>query len=327
VARRVALLLALSLAPFAGLLAGAPRAAAQATEPEGRRRSDLELAFAWPKGLEARVTCRRVSARTGAPERTFTARWVERVAQEGEELRLTSSGTRWEGEPPYPKGEARAALRASEAIVQRVGTDGAFLGLENGDALRPVLERIYADAGLSDDEAEEAIAAFEARLVEEAREGWNQSVGFWIGAELDLGQPREKEEEGPTWLLPALPVRSRVRMEARRRVPCAASERQARCVELSLRAEPARSALPALTRAIVAKLAGEGNALPPGEVREVGLATELTLVTEPATLLPWRVVSRRSVRATLVDDAGSRELEAVERTEWTWTWTRRSSKT
>jgi hypothetical protein len=291
--------------------------------PQEPRPRDLALRFAWPKTLEARVTYRRVASRTGTPERIFTARYTERVTRTADELRIASLGTRWDGEVPYPAGEVRSAMRASEAVVQRIGADGAFVGLLNEDALRPVLQRVYAAAGLSDEEAEEAISQIETAMVDEAREGWNLAVGFWIGAELDFGKAWEKEVDAPVWLLPSLPVKSRVRMEARRRVPCTGSERKARCVELVLHSEPDRAALPALTRAIVARLAGEAKTLPTGEVREVGLASDLTLVTEPDTLLPYRVVWRRAVRATLADDEGTRELEDVERTEWSWSYLRR----
>lgn len=309
-------------APPIEAVTGAP-AAAEAAAPPAPRPRDLSLRFAWPRTLEARVVYRRVYSRTGGADRSFTARYREKAARKGAELRIASSGTRWEGEVLYPPGEVRPAIRASEAVVQRVGADGAFIGLENEDALRPVLQRIYDAAGLSEEESEEVIARVEAAMVEEARAGWNLAVGFWIGAELDFGKAWEKEVDAPVWILPALAVKSRVRMEARRRVPCTASERRARCVELTLHSEPDRAALPAITRAIVAKLAGAGEALPAGEVSEVGLATDLTLVTEPATLVPYRVVWRRAVRATVGDGDGARELEDVERTEWSWTYLRR----
>jgi len=307
--------------------APAPAAALEGSDARGSepRPRELALRFAWPRSLEARVTYRRVVARPDGAERVFTARYTERATRSVDELRIASSGTRWDGEIPYPPGEVRSAIRASEAVVQRVGADGAFIGLRNEDALRPVLQRIYGDAGLTDEEAEQVIARVEEAMVDEARDGWNLAVGFWIGAELDVGEAREKDVDAPVWLLPAVAVKSRVRMEARRRVPCTASERKALCVELTLHSEPDRAALPALTRAIVAKLAGEEKALPPGEVLEVGLATDLTLVTEPDTLVPHRVVWRRSVRATLVDDEGPHELEDVERTEWSWSYVRRGA--
>jgi hypothetical protein len=329
---RIASALALAALLASRAAAAPPAAPAPAAAEEGRdapgpepRPRELAMRFAWPRSLEARVTYRRVAARAGAAERVFTARYTERATRAGDELRIASSGTRWDGEVPYPPGEVRSAIRASEAVVQRVGADGAFVGLLNEDALRPVLQRIYGEAGLTDEEAEQVIARVEEAMVDEARDGWNLAVGFWIGAELDVGEAREKEVDAPVWLLPAVAVKSRVRMEARRRVPCTASERKARCVELTLHSEPDHAALPALTRVIVAKLAGDEKALPPGEVLEVGLATDLTLVTEPETLVPHRVVWRRSVRATLVDDEGPHELEDVERTEWSWSYVRRGA--
>ncbi len=290
------------------------------------RQRELSLRFAWPRSLEARVVYRRVAARTGSSQRVFTARYTEKATRLRDEIRVATSGTRWEGEIPYPPGEVRSAIRASEAVIQRVDPEGAFIGLQNQDALRPVMQRIYEAAGLSNDESEQAIARVEAGMVEEARAGWNLAVGFWIGAELDFGRAWEKEEEASVWLLPTLAVKSRVRIEARRRVPCSASERRARCVELTLHSEPDLAGLAALTRAIVAKLSEVEGSLPPGAIREVGLATDLTLVTEPETLVPHRVVWRRAVRATVADEEeGARELEDVERTEWSWSYVRRAA--
>jgi hypothetical protein len=311
-------------APPIEAVTGAPAAGEPQGEPPARPR-DVGLRFAWPRSLEARVVYRRVHARTGGADRSFTARYTEKATRDGEEIQIASSGTRWEGEILYPADEVKAAIRASEAVVQRVGADGAFVRLVNEDALRPVLQRIYEAAGLTDEESEQAIARVEAAMVEEARAGWNLAVGFWIGASLDFGKAWEKDVDAPVWILPALVVRSRVRMEARRRVPCAASERRARCVELTLHSEPDRASLPALARAIVAKLASEEQPIPAGGVSEVGLSTDLTLVTEPATLVPWRVVWRRAVRATVSGDEGPRELEDVERTEWSWSYVRRGA--
>lgn len=307
-------------APPIESVTGAPEAA----EPAAPTR-DLSLRFAWPRSLEARVVYRRVFVRADGADRSFTARYTEKAVRSSDGIRIASSATRWEGEVLYPADELRPAMRASEAVIQRVGVDGAFVDLENADALRPVLQRIYESAGLTDEESERAIGRVEDAMVEEARAGWNLAVGFWIGAELDFGRAWEKEVDAPYWILPAVAVRNRVRMEARRRVPCSASERRARCVELTLHSEPDRAALPALTRAIVAKLAGEGQALPAGGVQEVGLSTDLTLVTEPATLVPRSVVWRRAVRATVGGDEGTKELEDIERTEWTWTYVRRGA--
>ncbi|HSM91580.1 MAG TPA: hypothetical protein VLT47_01770 [Anaeromyxobacteraceae bacterium] len=321
---RLAPLLALAAVGRAAAQGDVPARPSEAPGGPAAHRRELSLRFDWPRSLEARVTYRRVASRTGAPERIFTARYVERSTRDAAGIRIATAGTRWEGEIPYPPDEVRAATSASEAVVQHVGADGAFVGLENGDALRPVLERIYAAAGLTDEASAGAVARVEAAMIDEARAAWNLAVGFWIGAELDFGRAWESEVDAPVWLLPTLPVRSRVRMEARRRVPCGASERLSRCVELTLHSEPDRPGLTALTRAIVARIDGAEAALPLGAVREVGLATDLVLVTEPATLVPYRVVWRRAVRATVADEAaGAREIEDVERTEWTWSYARR----
>jgi hypothetical protein len=316
-ARRLPLL-ALALAALA--LIAEPARAGEATDgtsapaSPGRAPELVTLRFGWPAALDAQVSYRRTRQRTGTADAVFSARWRQRAERDAAGWRIDTRDTRWEGDPPFPPEVAEEALRASEQVVQRIAPEGEFLGLENAEALRPVLARVFGEAGVAGPQAERAVALAEASARAEARELWNLGVGFWIDAELELGEPYVMQGEAELPLLPGVRADQSVEFRVRRRVPCVAGERAPRCVEVLLRSTPDRAALRRSARALVARLAGPGaeGALEDGtDPAELSAESELVLVTDPATLVPRRVVWTRSVRL----GAGDHDVPAVEQVE------------
>ncbi|WP_242355613.1 MULTISPECIES: hypothetical protein [unclassified Anaeromyxobacter] len=299
----------------------APRASGQsAPEPApapGASGSDVvRLRFAWPAAAEVQATQRRTRHRTGLPPSTTITRFTQRLEQAGGALRISTRGTSWEGDAPYPGPPAAVdgILRAAESVVQVVSPEGEFVALEGVEALRPGMARML-EGSVPDDQRERALAFAEAATQAQAREMWNLAVGFWIGADLELGERYGMRTEAE---VPLLGTRADFEQEfsVRRRVPCSARDHEERCVEITLRAAPDPAALPGLARAVVAKLAGPEARLPEDALRELVVENELVLVTEPATLLPHRFVWTRSVRATVAEGGGEpRVLEQVERSE------------
>jgi hypothetical protein len=305
--------------------------------PAGRGPEAVTLRFDWPAALDAQVSYRHTRRRTGAPATVFTARWHQRAEREPSGWRISTAGTRWEGEAPFPAEVAGEALRASERLVQRIAPGGQFRELENAEALRPVLARVYEEAGVPEAQAQRAVALAEAGARAEAEELWNLGVGFWIDAELELGEPYVMPGEAELPLLPGVRAGQSIEFQVRRRVPCGAGDRGPRCVEVLLRATPDRDALRRSARAIEARLVGAGAgarhapqrlpehaerpeieeaaAVEPALPEELTAESELVLVTDPATLLPRRMVWTRSVRLGGADrDAPG--LEQVDRREY-----------
>ena len=323
-ARRLPLLEALLAALI--LLAAPARAAGpteEAPAQPARGPEVVSLRFDWPAALEAQVTYRHTRQRTGTPDAVFTARWLQSAERDGAGWRIVTRDTRWNGEAPFPPALAEEALRASEQVVQRIAPEGEFLELENADALRPVLVRVFEERA-PEAQAERAAALAEASARAEAEELWNLGVGFWIGAELELGKPYVMQGEAELPLLPGVRAAQAVEFRVRRRVPCVAGERAPRCVEVLLRSTPDRAALRRSSRALVARLAGPGAEAALGDSAhraEVSAESELVLVTEPATLLPRRMVWTRSVRLG-AGDPDEPAVEQVERREYDYRYPR-----
>jgi hypothetical protein len=279
----------------------------------------VSLRFAWPAPARARVTFRRTRLETGRPRSTFTARYETRVELAGERLRVANRATTWRGDLPFARALAKDAMRASEEVVQEIGGDGEFLGLDGVEALRPVLARVLDDARVPEEQAERALALALAATRAEAEQLWNLAVGFWTGADLRVGETYAMESEGEVPLLPGARAAQAVEFSVRRRVPCAAGERASRCVEAVLRSTPERAAVERAAPRLLARLLAPGATPPEGAAADLAVESELVLVTDPATLAPRRMVWTKAVRLG-AREKGPAEAEELDRAEWDWRW-------
>jgi hypothetical protein len=305
----VALLVAAAVLPGA---AAAEEAAPSAGEV-------VSLRFAWPVPARAKVTYRRTRLRTGLPKGTFTARY-ESVAEPGPGgLTVATRATTWRGDLPFAPRRAKDAIRASERVVQRIGADGEFLGLDGVEALRPVLARVLDDARIPPEQAERAVALALAASRAEAEELWNLAVGFWTGADLRVAEKYAMSSEGELPLLAGVRAAQAVEFGVRRRVPCAAGERGARCVEIVLRATPDPAAVERAAPQLLTRVLPPGAERDPEAPADLAVESELVLVTDPATLAPRRLVWTKAVRLG-ARDAGPPEAERVDRAEYDWRW-------
>jgi hypothetical protein len=316
-------------------LAAAPARARADEAPRGEAEL-VSLRFAWPQAARAKVTYRRTRVRPGQKPGTFTARYETLADAGGEkgELRVSVRGTAWRGDLPVPTVLAPEAIRAAETVVQRVRAQGEFAGLEGVEALRPVLARVLEDARIPPEQSERALALAVAAARAEAEEIWNLAVGFWSGADLRIGETYELQSEAELPLLPGVRVPQAVQFGVRRRVPCSAAERAPRCVEVVLRSTPDRAALERAAPALLARLRprppdadadedadadADADEAPPGPAQGLAAERALVLVTDPATLLPRRVVWTKAVTLGGADH-GPPLAEEIDRSEWDYRW-------
>jgi hypothetical protein len=311
----VALAAAVASPPAGAAQPAAPRAAAaMPAAPTATSDRIVRLRFAWTAPLRARVTYRKT--RVGPAGRTsFTARYEERVEADAGGLRIEAHGTSWRGDLAFPHAVEKDAIRASEAVIQRVGEGGEFRGLDGVEAMRPVLARVFEEAKVPPEAAERAVLLALGAMRSEAEEAWNLAVGFWTGADLALGETYALVSEADIPLLPGVRAEQAVEFAVRRRVPCTAQERPLRCVEATLRATPDRAALERASRALVARLLAPGDEPPEDAAKELSAESELVLVTEPETLLPRRVTWTKAVRLG-APEKGPARAERLERSEW-----------
>jgi hypothetical protein len=291
----VRLALATSLAAL--LAVPAPHAVAgdQAAGGEKQGTDVVSLRFAWPYSGESKVTYSNVRKQTGKPEKKFITRYTRRAEKVGDEWRLSTSGTTWEGAAPFPPALVEEAMRASEKVVQVVSADLSRVRLEGTEALDPILEKALAGSNAPEAQHRRLMDMTRSAMLSEAIEMWSLGVAFWNGADLPVGKVHTGNYQGELPMAPGTAMKYQMRFRVKRRVPCA-GEKEPRCVELSLKSVPDPKALQPALEKYVASLVPAGQAPPKGLFEKVAIENDLVLVTEPDTLVPHRLTWIKKTR-------------------------------
>jgi hypothetical protein len=263
----------------------------------------VALRFAWPAGFQTRVLLRHEARRSGRAPAHAVVRHLIVAETRGKEIWIFNRDTEGEGDEPG----LDVNLRIGEAVIQVVAPDGTFLRAEG-------LDEALAFLPGADDAGREGARKALARL---AAEDWELTAGAWQGRRLEEGAAVGKQVEGSVPLLPGLVAPLDVELLLQGRVPCEEGEAEARCVQLSYRAEPAASEKRALLRKMGAALAnGMGDSEVP-VLQDFSASRSATLVAEPDTLVPHRLSVREEMALRLRLPGGDlREVEERTRDEY-----------
>lgn len=289
--RALAALLAAALAACAG-----PSRAGR----EGGQTDRAALRFAWPDGLRLLVTVRHESWRAGRPPAGALIRHRVVVERRGEELWVMNRDVEGHGDEP----DLDLNLRMGGALVQVVGLDGAYRRTEGLEAALAMLPAA--------DEAERA--RVRETLDRVTGQDWETSVAAWRGLTLDAGAMRRKEVAASIPLIPGVAARMEVEYGLEALVPCGDEETERRCAALVYRGAPAASDRAATLERLGAIFQRED---PAAVLEDFVGRLEITLLTDPATLLPRRMVTREELRMRVrLGDGRVREIEERSRDEY-----------
>ena len=302
--RLCALLLATTVAATLAVSATTARA------EEDENADTVRLTFGWEAGMDARVETVKTRARS-EPDGTTT----------GTELRIdyrlrTSYGNlarlRIAHEAQtFETGEYTDAASTTRDLAQvtplaadfEVDGDGAFLSIVDARAattrLREALDALLAASGTArsvDHERSLATLSNERVLSARASERWSSLVQTWVGRELAVGEFFEASGTTPHPMLPAANVGLTYLFGISERTGCTDPEGPPDCVELRLITELDAEDVRATTRAIIEQV--DPARLPPGiETMELSSRTDVTVVADPATLVPYYYEHRRIIEA------------------------------
>lgn len=263
----------------------------------------VTLRFAWPERMEGR----RVEKRQGRASGEVVRQSALRIERRGAESFLVAK-------PASAEEEQAATDRQDPPEPPLVaGSGGRFVRLEGLDALAE--QEAAFQVGLASSKAEAEAARKGARermgqVAAEAREQWSYQVEAWVGRTLQIGFPLETTGRVPVATVPGLEVEQRVVLAARKWVSCAPGGIDRDCLEMTLKADAGPDAF---RKGLVA---AEGKAAKGFE--DGSLAVEVTLVTDPRTLLPWRYTFTRKLR--LVFAGRDLSVDQVERRELAYQW-------
>jgi hypothetical protein len=267
-----------------GAVLGAPLSSGAKEKTEQKPKGEVVVfGFGWSGALGADVTYRWTRTSTGKPAQGVTVVGRLHVAAEGDGLRVEYGD--WKREAA---GSAAAAAPpvSPQKLANIVDKRGGLLRVD-GEA--PALAKANA-----------------ART-------WQMLVGSWAGAQLEVGKEYVQTLEGPVPLVPGGKLRSTVRFRAERLLDCPGNP-ALECVEVKLHSEPDRKSLAKLTSALSAQ-SGKKIDVKDAEDADVGGVEEATLVTEPARLIPHRLVVTKTVE---LRPAAGEPRSQVDRTTWTF---------
>lgn len=298
----------------------------------------VQLSYAWPAHLESRVDfVSRSSKTTGKQEESITMRGSYRMRSVpvAEGLRIDFDEVQVDVQDTGMAAQQlddfqRALLKLTSVspsyIVSPAGeyvrTDGldsfhgrirsyfdetvqnAAGGRELPPAARQVIEGLI-NSLFSKEQLEAMIA-----------EDWNRSVGAWAGGELARGAVYRANFTSRVPMLnnAAVPMRTSIRYLGR--VSCHAADRALDCVELEMRSLADSQKLAQAMGPFMARFERlTGSQL---TIKSMRVDYRARLVTEPGTLLPHRVESRKVSAMTMVQAGQAQTARQTDELQMTY---------
>lgn len=277
----------------------------EAIECEG---PPVELAFGWPKRLQARVKSLELieiedsrqeePARHGVP----TEHRLE-VSPGGEDrldVRFAAVG---DGRPRLDGlimeyGDARPTLVLDEE-------DGSLLALEGVKQMKESHEQVSEEQGLGEEEAAQLFQRLrEAPLLDDARAWWHLVVSGWAGRRIGCDEAQTETREMPIKTLGGISVSVGIEWRYLGKAPCGeGSGREGQtCVELAalVQADPEQTQK-LLEERVQAANGAQGQSL---EVQRAELVRMVRLRVEPETLILHRVRAEEHIASAFALPGG-----------------------
>lgn len=264
--------------------------ATAAAQQKSAKSDTVALRFAWPQGLTATIDAERIRTRAQNGDSTASSLSYRMQARAGKGKELLIRFSDFEVE-----SEEAAEPQLMEQVAglvpnYRVSTQGEFLGVHEVSALKARMDSMFASM-LAEDRSGEFKALFQSLLSEQYLNGataqeWNSLVGMWVGADLELGQVYELEEETPIPIIPGAVVTMVSEFAIEERVSCEDGGTKTECVQIRLYAEPDSVAMKKVLQQFMEKIAGAGRTDVP-VFENLSIRSELLLITRPETLVPY----------------------------------------
>lgn len=270
----------------------------------------VALRFDWPVGLAAQVTMTGTRVRTGsrADSTAATIRYGLAVEADPRGRRILHRTLEIESGADVVTAEASAALAGLQPDYV-VSDAGALVDLADAEATIARYHAVFAPM-LDEVEAENPQAASQIgamlspeMLLMSVSQMWEPVVGFWVGADLDIGAWYEIESEGSVPIFPDAMIPMTTEFAAAERVACMEAETEAQCVRLIFETYPDEAAVAALVASFFETVGATDT--PRFEHFEVITGGEV--ITDPTTLRPYTVTTYKEVAVETVAPDGTRE--------------------
>lgn len=273
--------------------------------------AQVKLEFAWPDGLQATVTQTKNKTREGTPSRLpsgVSAVFDMKAKKTAEGVVVSQNNFRLDTSA-LPASFSDVERKQLEIFTQAampsflVSPAGDFQRLEDVSEFRDSLFSIFRKAIpslASDPKLNELLKQItsDASLNALASADWHQTVGFWAGGTLDVGEYYRTETPSAIPFLPNKTFKMISRFKIVGKVACSRMGQDRDCVEIEMETKPD----PAEIASAIEELIKQFAASPARNSTEVIDSIEMTvntrLVTEPSSLIPHRYSTNKRIVVT-----------------------------
>jgi tetratricopeptide (TPR) repeat protein len=210
----------------------------------------------------------------------------------------------------------------AQPLSYTVKTTGEFVGATGLDELRRVVlgqvDKAFA-AEAAAPQREKARQLIEQLLSDsvinqQIASEWTMAVGWWIGAELDLGDWYTLDVDAPQPLQPGATLRHKYTFKVNRRLACSPADKRRSCVELVIEGNPEREQLADYLYAFITRTVGP---LPRKQAKwfrerlreDVQVTERHVLVVDPATLRTHRQLRSKTTYIAAAERGGHPRLK------------------
>ena len=293
----------------------------------------VDLIFDWPAGTSALVTLE--STRSRGPVGRVTKHTVSGtyrlvVSESGdgrmigfEDGRLVSSLGSLDG------AEKNIHAMMVEAMSNPAGFEitptGRFVRLADVSKLKESIQEMLdsfsseltPDARIHFSKMFEQMTNSEV-LLNGAVEQWHRDVGFWSGAQLDVGDWYEMDYTNRVSILDDHPLPMKKKFRVVERIPCSEGDSTSDCVRIELSSEAGTAELRQVFSKVIQEIAEKTKTNP--EIRKLSFEQNTVIITEAATLRPHKIETTKS--STILMTVAGREQNPIksERTRRAFFW-------
>lgn len=218
--------------------------------------------------------------------------------------------------------EDLAAQLLGRPISYSVKTNGEFVGATGLDEIRRIvlaeIDKAFAAADASEnrERARKLIdqVLSEAVINQQIASEWNTTVGWWIDAELDLGDWYALDVDAPQAVLEGGTLKYAYTFKVNRRVACEPADNKKSCVELILEGSPDREQYADYLVEMVNRLAGKQprkqmRAFRERVAQDLHLVEHNLLVVEPTTLKTYKHLQTKTTYMPAAESNGQPKIE------------------
>lgn len=289
----------------------------------------VSLNYQWPAGLQASVSGAQTKEKfvngqaQSAVKTDMSYTMVTETHEQGLVISYSDVSTSVDSGNAAAQGWLKNYMELiSESLPSlTVGRNGQFLGAaglpELKSRLMTSLKSLLGE--LPEQQRNQILTGVDKFYSEETinvqlQSQWNNIVGQWVGAEFEKGGVYETEYETPIPALGNQTIKTIAQYQFVDRVNCDDTDTANRCVRLAFHSETDKISASEL----LSRLVPEGVSVPD---IEISVVSDLIVVTDPNTLLPYYTQHIKRSSSPLNSPQGMVSAMQVQASEFTYSYT------